>query len=61
MSTARESRLFDGGLTFAAESASSAVSHKQMARSRATLGDIRVETAFGSSLAASGASLCPEE
>jgi hypothetical protein len=60
MSTARESRFFDGGLTFA-ESASSAASHKQMARSRATLGDIWVETAFGSSLAASGASLCPEE
>src|SRR5262249_25266510 len=31
MSTARESRFFDGGLTFAAESASSAASHKQMA------------------------------
>jgi hypothetical protein len=31
MSTARESRFFDGRLTFAAESASSATSHKQMA------------------------------
>jgi hypothetical protein len=61
MSTARESRFYDGGLTFAAESASSAASHKQMARSRATLEDIRVETAFGFSLAASGGSLWLEE
>jgi hypothetical protein len=44
MSMARESRFYDGGLTFAAESASSAASHKQMARSRATLADIWVET-----------------